>query len=50
MPAVEKINLKYLGSLDHPLATMLIETAKNGTEIMVEIIPKFFSTWEFGRM
>ena len=50
MTAVEKLNLKYLGSLDHPLAMMLIENAKNGTEIMVEIIPRFFSTWDFGRM
>ena len=48
--AVEKINLKYLGSLDHPLAKMLIDNAKNGTEIMVEINPKFFSTWDFGKM
>ena len=48
--AVEKINLKYLGSLDHPLAKMLMDNAKNGTEIMVEINPKFFSTWDFGKM
>jgi hypothetical protein len=28
MIAVEKINLKYLGSLDHPLAKVLRENAK----------------------
>jgi hypothetical protein len=44
MTAVQKINLKYHGSLDHPLVKPLIENAKNGTEIMVEIIPRFFST------
>jgi general stress protein 26 len=50
MPIVEKINLKYLGTLDHPIAKMLIENAKNGTEILVEINPKFFSTWDFSKM
>jgi general stress protein 26 len=50
MPIVEKINLKYLGTLDHPIAKMLIENAKNGTEILVEINPKFFSTWDFTKM
>ena len=32
MPAVEKINLKYLGSFDHLLAKMLIENARNGID------------------
>jgi general stress protein 26 len=50
MPIVEKINLKYLGTLDHPIAKMLIENAKNGTEILLEINPKFFSTWDFSKM
>ena len=40
---VGKINLKYLGTLDHSLAKMLIENARNGTQILLEINPKFFS-------
>src|SRR5437867_4909617 len=28
---IEKINLKYLGTLDHPLAKRLIENTSNGT-------------------
>ena len=45
----EKINIKYLGTLEHPLAKMLIEFAQNGTEILFEISPKFFSTWDFAK-
>jgi PPOX class probable F420-dependent enzyme len=46
---VEKINLKYLGTLEHPLAKMLTENARNGTEVIIEITPKFFSAWDFGK-
>lgn len=45
----EKINIKYLGTLEHPLAKMLMEFAQNGTEILLEISPKFFSTWDFAK-
>ena len=50
MPIVEKINLKYLGTLEHPLAKFIIENTKNGNEILLEISPKFFSTWDFSKM
>jgi general stress protein 26 len=46
---VEKINLKYLGTLEHPLAKMLMENTRNGIEVVIEIIPKFFSAWDFGK-
>lgn len=45
----EKINIKYLRTLEHPLAKMLMEFAQNGTEILLEISPKFFSTWDFAK-
>jgi hypothetical protein len=41
--------LKYLGTLEHPLAKMLIENAGNGTEVVIEIKPRFFSAWDFGK-
>jgi general stress protein 26 len=50
MPTVEKLNLKYLGTLDHPLAKMIVENARNGTEVLIEINPRFFSTWDFSKM
>jgi general stress protein 26 len=50
MPTVEKINLKYLGTLDHPLAKAIIKNARNGNEVLIEINPKFFSTWDFSKI
>jgi general stress protein 26 len=46
---VEKINLKYLGTLEHPLAKRLMENTGNGTEVIIEITPKFFSAWDFSK-
>ena len=46
---MEKINLKYLGTLDHPLAKSLMDSARNGTEVVIEISPKFFSAWDFAK-
>ncbi|MFL6361216.1 MAG: pyridoxamine 5'-phosphate oxidase family protein [Nitrososphaeraceae archaeon] len=47
---VRKINIKYLGTLEHPLAKMIIENTTKGTEVVIEIIPKFFSAWDFGKV
>lgn len=46
---MEKINMKYLGTLEHPLAKMLIENTRNGSEVVIEITPKFFSAWDFSK-
>jgi hypothetical protein len=29
---------------------MIIENTKNGTEVVIEIIPRFFSAWDFGKL
>jgi general stress protein 26 len=49
MQLMERINLKYLGTLEHPLAKMLMERAEDGTELVIEITPKFYSAWDFGK-
>ncbi len=49
LPIVEKINLKYLGTLEHPLAQRLMENTRNGIEVIIEITPKFFSAWDFSK-
>jgi nitroimidazol reductase NimA-like FMN-containing flavoprotein (pyridoxamine 5'-phosphate oxidase superfamily) len=46
---IEKMNLKYLGTLEHPVAKRLMENARNGIEVVIEITPKFFSAWDFGK-
>jgi hypothetical protein len=47
---MEKINMKYLGTLEHPLARMIMENIRKGTEVAIEITPKFFSTWHLGNV
>lgn len=49
LPLAEKIMIKYLGTLDHPLAKMLTDNIRNGTSVILEIAPKFFSTWDMSR-
>jgi general stress protein 26 len=49
MLLVERINMKYLGTLEHPIAKMLIDNTRNEIETAFEITPKFFSTWDFGK-
>jgi PPOX class probable F420-dependent enzyme len=49
VPQAEKISIKYLGALDHPAAKEMADRSKNGEGILVEISPKFFSTWDFGK-
>ena len=41
--------IKYLGTLDHPLAKMLTDNIRNGASVILEIMPKFFSTWDMSR-
>lgn len=36
---------KYLGRLDHQMAKELINLAKNGESVAIEISPLYFSTW-----
>ena len=44
------ITLKYLGTLNNPMAKAISERSKSGEGIIIEIKPKFFSTWDFGKM
>jgi general stress protein 26 len=50
VPYGEKISMKYLGTIDHPIPQMILDSAKKGNHVVLEINPKFFSTWDFARM
>jgi len=39
LSVVEKINIKYLGTTEHPLTKMIIENAKNGSQVVIEFTP-----------
>jgi PPOX class probable F420-dependent enzyme len=45
----DKISMKYLGTLDHPIAKMITEHSKKGENVLIVISPKFFSTWDYGK-
>ena len=42
--------MKYLGTLDHPVAKMITDGSKKGEVVLVEISLKFLSTWDYGKM
>ena len=46
----DKISIKYLGTLDHPVAKMITDSAKKGEVVLIEISPKFFSTWDYSKV
>jgi PPOX class probable F420-dependent enzyme len=46
---IETINQKYLGTQDHPLAKRLLENARTGVEVVIEISPEFYSAWDFAK-
>jgi nitroimidazol reductase NimA-like FMN-containing flavoprotein (pyridoxamine 5'-phosphate oxidase superfamily) len=43
----EKIVAKYLGDLDSSMAKNMVDEVKKGSEVLVEITPQYFSTWDY---
>jgi hypothetical protein len=50
IPEAKKIYMKYLGTFDHPIPNMILDSVQKGNHLIIEIDPKFFSTWDFGKM
>ena len=46
IPIAEKIMVRYLGSLAHPIATSVMERVRDGDSVILEITPSFYSTWD----
>lgn len=45
----KKIWLKYLGSLEHPMASSLQSYMEKGESVVLEINPDYYSTWDYGK-
>ena len=45
----QKIHLRYLGNLEHPIAHELIDAIKKGQSVVIEISPKYYSTWDYSK-
>ena len=48
-PIAEKIMVRYLGSLEHPMAKALMSSVKNGDSVILEISPSYYSTWDYSK-
>ena len=46
---MEKINLKYLETLEHSWDNNIMENTQNGTEIVIEPTSRYFSAWDFSK-
>jgi len=49
VPITEKLVVKYLGNLEHPMAQELLNMQKKGQSVILEINPKYFSTWDYSK-
>ena len=47
IPIAEKIMVRYLGSLAHPMATSLMGSVRDGDSVILEITPSYYSTWDY---
>jgi hypothetical protein len=49
VPIAQKIHMRYLGTLEHPMSHELIDAIKKGQSVVLEISPKYYSTWDYGK-
>jgi general stress protein 26 len=49
VPIVEKMHVRYLGTLDHPISQQLISATRKGQSVVLEISPKYYSTWDYSK-
>ena len=50
VPESEKIVAKYLGDLKSPMAKSMVDAVRKGSDVLVEITPLYFSTWDYSKM
>jgi general stress protein 26 len=50
IPIIEKIVVKYLGSIAHPMSQTIISNIRERDAILLEITPKFYATWDHGKV
>ena len=49
LPIAEKIMVKNLGNIDHPMAQALLDMQRKGQSVILEISPKYYSTWDYSK-
>jgi nitroimidazol reductase NimA-like FMN-containing flavoprotein (pyridoxamine 5'-phosphate oxidase superfamily) len=46
----EKIGVKYLGDAENPMAKRFTNAVREGRDIVIEIVPDFFSVWDYSNL
>ena len=49
IPITEKIRSRYLESLEDPMGKWVLSETKKGNNIILEITPSYYSTWDYGK-
>jgi general stress protein 26 len=49
VPIAEKIMVRYLGNLENPGAQALLDMQRKGLSVVLEISPKYYSTWDYSK-
>lgn len=49
IPVAEKIMIKYLGNLEHPMAKALMTSVKSGDSVILQMSPSYYSTWDYSK-
>ena len=50
VPISEKVVAKYLGDLGTSMSKRMVDGVRKGSEVLVEITPLYFSTWDYSKM
>ena len=50
VPIAEKIVTKYLGDSKSGYGKGMMESVRNGKEVVVEIVPKYYSVWDYSKV
>ena len=46
---IKKILMRAVGSLDDPTSKWLLSDAESGNEVVLEITPRYYSTWDYNK-
>lgn len=50
MAIVKKLLMSRMGSLEDPMSKWLLSETEKGNEVILEITPSYYSTWDFSRV
>jgi nitroimidazol reductase NimA-like FMN-containing flavoprotein (pyridoxamine 5'-phosphate oxidase superfamily) len=50
MAIAKKLSMSRIGSLEDPMSKWLLSETEKGNEVILEITPSYYSTWDFGTM